>query len=415
MAPSNRSPRVWLPCSGLRLACPRSAAAVVWRCRSCETGAALDQRLCVGLGNESAKDRRRNPALGRKMERMLRRMKKILVTLIQLAVTVTLLIWVFHDPQQRAQMATALRAADYRWVGGAIVAYLIVEIAAAVRWQILLRVQKIRLNLARLSGLFLIGMFYNQFLPGGTGGDIIKSYLLLKETAEHKAGALLAVVFDRLIGLVALVAITVTLVSLRFDLLSRTPETRNLLWLLLFVLGISISALIASFVVSGFNLFHLLPRKFPGRDKLIEIAAAYHLYARHWVATFFAFAASLVAHLATFTTFLCVAYAFHAGVKLIDFFAVLPVERTLTALPISFAGVGLREQILQVMLHNLCGVPVAVAKLIGTMSFLVILVCCAPGGIVYFFYKPSGVAKRVRLREMQREVATMEHEIQEPQ
>jgi len=342
-------------------------------------------------------------------------MKKILVTLIQLAVTVTLLIWVFHDPQQRAQMATALRAADYRWVGGAIVAYLIVEIAAAVRWQILLRVQKIRLSLPRLSGLFLIGMFYNQFLPGGTGGDIIKSYLLLKETAEHKAGALLAVVFDRLIGLVALVAITVTLVSLRFDLLSRTPETRNLLWLLLFVLGISISALIASFVVSGFNLFHLLPRKFPGRDKFIEIAAAYQLYARHWVATFFAFAASLVAHLATFTTFLCVAYAFHAGVKLIDFFAVLPVERTLTALPISFAGVGLREQILQVMLHNLCGVPVAVAKLIGTMSFLVILVCCAPGGIVYFFYKPSGVAKRVRLREMQREVATMEHEIQEPQ
>ncbi len=342
-------------------------------------------------------------------------MKKILVTLIQLAVTFALLWYVFHDANQRHQMKVALAAADYRWVGAAILAYVVVEIAAAIRWQILLRVQNIRLHLPRLSGLFLIGMFYNQFLPGGTGGDIIKSYLLLKETTEHKAGALLAVVFDRLIGLVALVAITVTLLSLRFDLLSRTPETRNLLWLLLLVLGFSISALIASFIVSGFNLFHLLPHEFPGRDKLIEIAAAYHLYARHWFATFLAFGASLVAHLATFTTFLCVAYAFHAGVKLIDFFAVLPVERTLTALPISFAGVGLREQILQLMLHNLCGVPVAVAKLIGTMSFLVILVCCAPGGIVYFFYKPSGVAKRVGIREMQREVATMEHEIQEPQ
>ena len=342
-------------------------------------------------------------------------MKKILVTLIQLAVTFALLWYVFHDANQRHQMKVALAAADYRWVGAAILAYVVVEIAAAIRWQILLRVQNIRLHLPRLSGLFLIGMFYNQFLPGGTGGDIIKSYLLLKETTEHKAGALLAVVFDRLIGLVALVAITVTLLSLRFDLLSRTPETRNLLWLLLIVLGFSISALIASFIVSGFNLFHLLPHKFPGRDKLIEIAAAYHLYARHWFATFLAFGASLVAHLATFTTFLCVAYAFHAGVKLIDFFAVLPVERTLTALPISFAGVGLREQILQLMLHNLCGVPVAVAKLIGTMSFLVILVCCAPGGIVYFFYKPGGVTKRVRLREMEREVATAEHEIQEPQ
>src|SRR5438270_11139968 len=222
-------------------------------------------------------------------------MKKILITLLQLAVTIALLIWVFHDPEQRHKMSKALQQAEYWWVGAAIIAYIVVEIAAAIRWQILLRVQGIRLNFPRLSGLFLIGMFYNQFLPGGTGGDIIKSYLLLKETAQHKAGALLAVVFDRLIGLVALVAITVTLVSLRFDLLSRTQETRNLLWLLLIVLGVSISALIASFIVSGFNLFHLLPHKFPGRDKLIEIAAAYHLYARHWVATFVAFAASLVA------------------------------------------------------------------------------------------------------------------------
>src|SRR5205814_2994101 len=168
-------------------------------------------------------------------------MKKVFVTALQLAVTIALLIWVFHDPEQRHKMARALHEADYRWVGAAILAYVMVEIAAAIRWQILLRVQKIRLNLPRLSGLFLIGMFYNQFLPGGTGGDIIKSYLLLKETPEHKAGALLAVVFDRLIGLVALVAITVTLVSLRFDLLSRTPETRNLLLLLLLVLGVSIS------------------------------------------------------------------------------------------------------------------------------------------------------------------------------
>jgi glycosyltransferase 2 family protein len=342
-------------------------------------------------------------------------MKKILITFIQLSVTALLLWYVFHDANQRQQMKVALAAADYRWVGAAILAYVVVEIAAAIRWQILLRVQNIRLNFLRLSGLFLIGMFYNQFLPGGTGGDIIKSYLLLKETPDRKAGALLAVVFDRLIGLVALVAITATLVTLRFDLLSKTAETRHLLWILLLLLSFSITGLLASFVISGFNLFHLLPHKFPGRDKLIEIAAAYHLYARHWFATFLAFGVSLVAHLATFTTFLCVAYAFHAKVKLIDFFAVLPVERTLTALPISFAGVGLREQILQVMLHNLCGVPVAVAKLIGTMSFLVILVCCAPGGIVYFFYKPSGVAKRVGIREMKREVATMEHEIQEPQ
>jgi len=338
-------------------------------------------------------------------------MKKILIAIFQLLVTSALLWWVFHDPVQRGKMKEALYTADYRWVGAGVIAYIVVEIAAAMRWQILLRVQQVHLNVPRLWGLFLIGMFYNQFLPGGTGGDIIKSYLLLKEAPERKAGALLAVVFDRLIGLVALVTITATLVSLRFDLLSKTADTRRLLLLLLLLLGVSIAGLLTSFIISGFNLFHLLPQKFPGREKLIEVAAAYHLYARHWFATLLAFGASLVAHLATFTTFLCVAYAFHAGVKLIDFFAVLPVERTLTALPISLAGVGVREKILQVMLSNLCGIAVPVAALIGTMSFLIILFCCAPGGIVYFFYKPSGVPRHVRLREMEREVATLEHEI----
>jgi glycosyltransferase 2 family protein len=339
-------------------------------------------------------------------------MKKILLSIFQIAVTVTLLIWVFHDPTQRHEMRQALQHADKKWVFVGIFAYIIVEVAAAIRWQILLRVQKIRLSFPRISGLFLIGMFYNQFLPGGTGGDIIKSYFLLKET-DKKAGALLAVVFDRLIGLVALVFITGVLIMLRFQWLSQTPETRQLLWILLVLLGSSIAGLLTSFVVSGFNLFHLLPAKFPGREKLIEISAAYHLYARHWIATFFAFGASIVAHLATFTTFLCVAYAFRANVSVIDFFAVLPIERTITALPISFAGVGLREQILQVMLHNLCGISVAVSKLIGTMSFLIIFICSAPGGIVYFFYKPSGETRHVRLREMKREVATLEHEIGE--
>jgi len=136
-------------------------------------------------------------------------MKKILVTIFQLAVTITLLYWVYHDPDRRAQMAEAIRAAQYRWVVIGILSYGVVEIAAAFRWYVLLKVQKIHLTVPRLSGLFLIGMFYNQFLPGGTGGDIIKSYFLLKETPDKKAGALLAVVFDRFIGLVALVAITV--------------------------------------------------------------------------------------------------------------------------------------------------------------------------------------------------------------
>ncbi|MBA3960762.1 MAG: flippase-like domain-containing protein [Chthoniobacterales bacterium] len=340
-------------------------------------------------------------------------MKKVLISLVQIAVTIAVLFWVFHDPQKRAQMAIALRTADYRWVIAAILAYCVVEFVAAIRWHILLQVQNIRLTIPRVSGLFLIGMFYNQFLPGGTGGDIMKSYLLLKETPGKATGALLAVVFDRMVGLVALISITGTLIALRYQWLTQLQETRHLVWLLIAILGGAVLMLVTSFVVSGFNLAHSLPARFPGREKLIELSASYHLYAHHWRATLLAFGASIIAHLATFATFLCVARGFGVRVGVIDFFAILPVERTISSLPISFAGVGLREKIFQIMLHGLCGVPEAVAVLIGSMSFLVMLISCSPGGIVYFFYKPSGQKGHVKLSEIRGKVATLEHEIAE--
>jgi uncharacterized protein (TIRG00374 family) len=348
-------------------------------------------------------------------------MKKTLLTILQLLVTGALLYWVFHDPKVREGMAVAIREADYRWIGAAIMAYLCVELAAVVRWQILLKVQGINLGQGRVIALFLIGMFYNQFLPGGTGGDIVKTYLLWKETPDKKSGGLLAVLFDRMIGLIALIVITAVLVFLRYRWLTSTPATAPYVWLLLAIFGASALFVVTTFVISGFGLMHKLPHRFPGRDRLIEITAAYHLYARHWRATAAAFGASIVCHLATFATFLCVAYAFRAVILPVDFFAIMPIERTISSLPISFAGVGTREYILQIMLSNLCAVPpgaapdywFAVARLIGLTGFTVILVCCLPGGIVYFFYRPSGATGHVKMRDMQKEFATLEHEITE--
>jgi hypothetical protein len=53
--------------------------------------------------------------------------------------------YVFHDPQRRAQIAEALRHASIGWVLLGWAYYTTVEVMAMVRWQILLRVQGIRL------------------------------------------------------------------------------------------------------------------------------------------------------------------------------------------------------------------------------------------------------------------------------
>lgn len=94
-------------------------------------------------------------------------MKKILITLFQLTVTISVLYWVYHDPTRRAQMMEAIRNAQYRWVVIGILAYVIVEAAAAFRWHVLLKVQKIHLSLPRLSGLFLLACFTINFSQAG--------------------------------------------------------------------------------------------------------------------------------------------------------------------------------------------------------------------------------------------------------
>src|SRR5690242_1730282 len=98
-------------------------------------------------------------------------MKRVGILLLQLLITTAGLWYVFHDPQRRAQIADAFRHGNLRWVLIGWFCYGIVEVLATVRWQILLRIQSIRLSWLQAGGIVMIGLFFNQFLPGGVGGD----------------------------------------------------------------------------------------------------------------------------------------------------------------------------------------------------------------------------------------------------
>src|ERR1700687_4595278 len=133
MAAADRAARVWLPPPGLQMAGAGPSGAVHRHGGFRETCSAPSAELLICLGNEPAPNRRRNPIIFEPLERTVRRMKKTLLTILQLLVTGGLLYWVFHDPAVRSAMAVAIRDADYRWIVAAILAYLVVEFAAIVR------------------------------------------------------------------------------------------------------------------------------------------------------------------------------------------------------------------------------------------------------------------------------------------
>jgi glycosyltransferase 2 family protein len=334
-------------------------------------------------------------------------MKKKILAVIQIAVTLGILYWIFPNPKKIAEMWSD---AHLSWIFIGVLAYGIVEILAAARWQILLRVQGVQIGSPRLFSLLMIGIFFNQFMPGGTGGDVVKIFYLLKETPGKKAQALLAVLIDRVIGLVGLMFVTGFIVWRRYDWLQQTEITKKLTWSLFAILGSSLAGIVFSFVLTGAGLVHKLPAKLPGRDKFIDLAVAYNAYAKAWKASFMAIVASLGVHIGSFYVFYAAAEALRAGVKVGDFFAVMPIINTISALPVSVGGTGVREGLFQKLLSALCGVDESKAVVISLTGFAIVLFWGLVGGVIYLFYRPSEHAK---LADIRQEVHELEHQIAE--
>ena len=73
-----------------------------------------------------------------------------------------------------------------------------------VRWYLLVRALDLSLTLRDAFRFGLIGIFFNTFLPGAVGGDIIKAAVLARGQRRRTA-AVATVIMDRLIALWALV------------------------------------------------------------------------------------------------------------------------------------------------------------------------------------------------------------------
>src|SRR5690606_28832032 len=156
-------------------------------------------KLFVCLGNEPSSNPGSHRPLPSAMEGSLRHMKKTLLTVLQGAVTLGILLWLFRNPERNREMLNADTQAMAGWMRSGLGIFVVVELLAVVRWQVLLKVQGIVVGWWRLTALMTIGLFFNVFLPGGTGGDVVKIFYLLKETPGKKAAAMLAVVMDRVV------------------------------------------------------------------------------------------------------------------------------------------------------------------------------------------------------------------------
>ena len=337
-------------------------------------------------------------------------MKKTLLTMLQLAVTIGLLWWVFHDPERRREMLGAVKLADWRWLGAGVGVFFLCTIVATARWKILLAVQNIHMTWLRTWQLFMIGMFFNLFMLGSTGGDVVKMFLTMREAKDNKAAALLSVFMDRVIGMLALIFLSVGFLYFRYDLLNHAEGSSTLLNLRLWLLGAALITILGMFAVSGLGWVHYLPQWTPLRGRIVEISAACHMYAKGWRLTIWALLISFPLFGMFFTTFYCAARAFTDLLGVVDIFSVMPIVAVITAIPISVSGIGLRESLFVSLLAPF-GVGAAIATLISVTGFLINTLGSLAGGIIFLFYRSSS-HESINLRDMREEVDQLEDQIE---
>ncbi|MBX9654415.1 flippase-like domain-containing protein [bacterium] len=75
----------------------------------------------------------------------------------------------------------------------------------AIRWQWLLQSHDLDPGLREATRLTWMGYLSNNILPGATGGDLVKAYTIARRTPGKRTSAVMTVLLDRVIGLLALI------------------------------------------------------------------------------------------------------------------------------------------------------------------------------------------------------------------
>jgi uncharacterized membrane protein YbhN (UPF0104 family) len=240
-----------------------------------------------------------------------------------------------------------------------------IQFIASIRWSLLLPEKH---SLKRLFPLYLLGAFFNIFMPGLVGGDAVKIYYLYRETGKGTQ-ALSSVFMDRYMGLFSLIALGV----IAFPFGRGYFKGSWIEWILpLIVLG---------FMLASFTVFWL---RIGRRIKFLDnIYNHLHSYRRQKGTLLKAFLLSCVGHSFSISCVYFIAIGLGQHVPLITLFIFIPIIATLSAVPLSISGLGIREAS-TVLLLGTIGVAPDKATAISFAWFLSIALGGLTGLYEYF-------------------------------
>ncbi len=272
----------------------------------------------------------------------------------------------------------------------AFLLYLFAQILSTLRWRSLLRAERINLSLWRLILLYFEGSFFSLMLPTLIGGDIVRGYQIFRFTQQHEA-SLASILVERLSGytamnLIAPVALIFAYPHLRDPALVwlTAASMAGLAAIIAGLLNIRLQSLLYTVLhITGLGRFH---------DILRRLYAAIRRYWDHRQALLIAVGLSLILQCIIILIFYLISRSLNLSVPVGYFFLFVPLINLMAMLPVSVAGLGVREGS-AVYLFAKVGMDSAAALSLSLLWFSITALSHALGGIVFLVGHPDTDAR----------------------
>jgi len=281
------------------------------------------------------------------------------------AVALSLLLWLLPLDQ----LWDAMRRLPL-WVFLLTLAgYLCTHLVAVLKWRMMVNTAGAGLGIRLSMRCYFAGLFGNVFLPSLVGGDLIRAGLAMR-SAQHRAGALLASLVDRMLdiaGLGLLAGLGALMVPRALD-----EQSRRVFLALVGVfalMGLGAVLLLALFPARRFSLRR--------RRKLVKVRQAVRAMMRRpgRVAAALAMAICIQSNFALLNAWIGVWCGLH--VPLYVWLFAWPLGKVSAMLPVTQGGIGVREAALAALLLPF-GVPPVLTVAVGLIWQVVIIT----GGVI---------------------------------
>lgn len=260
------------------------------------------------------------------------------------------------------------------------------------RWWLLLRDQGIRMSFWICHKLTFLGMFFNNVVPGATGGDLIKAVLVARRT-DKRAAAVVTVLVDRITGIVALALISAAVLLPRLD----EAAYRSAATVVFGFLGATVVGGMVFFSrrVRRAVRFDSLKARLPGALLIQKLDEAMLFYRDRKLSLLWAMLLSLGNQISIQFIMVLFAHALHVTtwsgepLPLADYLVILPVGFMISAIPVLPGGWGVREWGFATFFLQV-GVGRTQAVALSVLGGVLMLAWSLLGGVYFVLERGSG-------------------------